>query len=81
LAPGSRVRRSLGFGGFSVAGPCHARPADQVADGDHEALARGVVASGAGVVGATQPVVRDIEELLEHHWVRHAREIPFCVPV
>jgi hypothetical protein len=66
---------------FSVASPHHARVVDQVTDGDHEALACGVVASGAGVVGAAEPVVRGIKEPLKHHWVRHAKEVPLHVPV
>jgi hypothetical protein len=36
-----------------------------------EALPRGIVASGAGVVGVAKPVVRGIEEPPEHHWVRY----------
>jgi hypothetical protein len=34
---------------------------------NHEALARWVVASDAGVVGVVELVVRGVEEPLEHH--------------
>jgi hypothetical protein len=50
--------------------------------GEHdEALPRGVVALGARVVGVAEPVVRGIEEPLDHHWLRHAGEVPLRVPV
>jgi hypothetical protein len=38
-----------------------------VIDYNHEALACWVVASGAGVVREAKPVVRGVEESLEHH--------------
>jgi hypothetical protein len=46
-----------------------------------EALPRGVVAPGAGVVGVAEPVVRGVKKPPEHHWVRHAGEVPLRVPV
>jgi hypothetical protein len=50
--------------------------------GDHdEALPRGVVAPDAGVVGVAEPVVRGVEEPLEHHRVQYAVEVPLRVPV
>jgi hypothetical protein len=81
LALGSGVCSSPDSGGFSVASPCHSCTIGQVTDGNHEALACGVVASGTGIVGAAKPVVRGIKEPLEHHWVRHAGEVPLCIPV
>jgi hypothetical protein len=36
----------------------------------------GIVATDAGGVRAAELVVRDVEEPLEHHWVRHTGEIP-----
>jgi hypothetical protein len=80
-APGPGVIRFLGLGGFSVASPRHVRSVRLVVDDHHEALTRGVVAPGAGVVGVAERVVRDVEEPLEHHRVRHAGEVPFCVPM
>jgi hypothetical protein len=47
----------------------------------HEALTRGVVAPGAGVVGVAEAVVRGVKEPPEHHQVRHAGEVPLRVPV
>jgi hypothetical protein len=32
-------------------------------------------------VGVAEPVVCGVEEPLEHHWVRHAGEVPLRVPV
>jgi hypothetical protein len=69
------------LGDFSVASLRHVRVISLVVDNHHEALMCQVVASGAGVVGAAEPVVRGIEESLEHHWVRHAGEVPLRVPV
>jgi hypothetical protein len=48
---------------------------------DHEALVCWVVACDAGVVEATELVVRDIEETLEHHRVWQAREVPLGIAV
>jgi hypothetical protein len=48
---------------------------------DHEALACWVVASDAGVVRATEPVVCGVEEVLEHYRVRHLGEVPLGIPV
>jgi hypothetical protein len=42
---------------------------------------RGVIAPGAGVIGVAEPVVRGVEELLEHHRIWHAGEVPLRVPV
>jgi hypothetical protein len=48
-----------------------------------EALLRGVVAPGAGVVGVAEPVVRDIEELPEHdvneHQVKFPMQLTTCL--
>jgi hypothetical protein len=73
---GSRVPR-----GFPVASPCCVRSVGLVIDDHHEALTRGVIAPGAGVVGVAEPVVHDVEEPLEHHRVRHAGEVPLRVPM
>jgi hypothetical protein len=81
LGPGFRGMLVPGFWGASVTSSLHARAVDQVANGDHEALARGVVAPGAGVVGAIKLVIRGVEEPLEHHWVWHAEEVPLSVPM
>jgi hypothetical protein len=58
-------------GVFSFANPRCIRSADHVAYAVHEVLAFGTVASGAGGVRVA-PVVRGVEEPLEHHWIRHA---------
>jgi hypothetical protein len=81
LALGSGIRQTPGFGGFSVARPRRVHAVGLVVDDHHKALARGVLAPGAGVVGAAKPVVRGIEESLEHHWVWHAGEVPLRVPM
>jgi hypothetical protein len=80
-ALGSGARSSLGPGDFPLAGPRSACVVHRDADGDHEALARGIVATGAGGVGVAEPVVRGVEEPLEHHRVWYTREVPLCVPV
>jgi hypothetical protein len=67
--------------GLSVASPCHVRAVRLVVDDHDEALTCGVVAPGAGVVEVAEPVVRDVEEPLERHRVRHAGEVPLRVPV
>jgi hypothetical protein len=67
--------------GFSIVGPRHVHAIGLVVDDHHEALTCGVIAPSAGVVGAAKPVVRDVEEPLEHHWVRHAGEVPLSVPM
>jgi hypothetical protein len=41
----------------------------------------GVIATGAGGVGAAEPVVCGVKKPLEHHWVRYTREVPLRVPV
>jgi hypothetical protein len=74
LAPGFR-------GAFSVASPRHVRVVRLVVDDHHEALTRGVVAPGAGVVGVAELVVDGVEEPLEHHRVRHAGEVPLRIPM
>jgi hypothetical protein len=80
-APDSGVRQPPGSGGFSVASTRRVCAIGLVVDDHHEALTCGVVATGDGVVGAAEPVVRGIEEPLEHHWVRHAGEVPLRVPM
>jgi hypothetical protein len=79
-----RVLRCVGFrvlGGFSVASPCHVRAIGLVVDDHHEALMRGVVASGVEVIGVAEPVVRGVEEPLEHYRVWHAGEVPLRAPM
>jgi hypothetical protein len=68
-------------GVFSFASPCRIRPAGHVADAAHEALSYGTVASGAGGVGVAEPVVRSVEEPLEHDRIWHTGEIPLRIPV
>jgi hypothetical protein len=68
-------------GNLSVAGFCRVRGVFLVIGKHDEALPRGVIAPGAGVVGVAEPVVRGIEKPPEHHWVRHAGEVPLRVPV
>jgi hypothetical protein len=48
-------------------------------DDDHKALARGVIAPDAGVIGTAEPVIRGVEESLEHHGVRYAGEFPLGI--
>jgi hypothetical protein len=49
---------------------------------DHDAaLLCGVVAPGAGVIGVAEPVVRGVEEPLEHHWVGDTGKVPLRVSV
>jgi hypothetical protein len=67
--PGSGAHSPLGLGGLSVASSRRACAVDHVTDGDHEALACGVIATSVGGVGAVEPVVREVEESLEHHRV------------
>jgi hypothetical protein len=81
LALGSGVRHFQVPGGFSVANPCRVRAVGLVIDDHHKAFARGVVAPDTGVVEVAEPVVRDIEKPLEHHWVWYAGEVPLCVPM
>jgi hypothetical protein len=69
------------LGRVSVASPCPIRVVDLVIDNNHEALACWVIASRAGVIGASEPVVRGVEEPLEHHWVRYTGEVPLDIPV
>jgi hypothetical protein len=69
------------LGRVSVASPCPIRVVDLVIDNNHEALACWVIASGTGVIGASEQVVRGVEEPLEHHWVRYAAEVPLSIPV
>jgi hypothetical protein len=61
-------------GVFSFARPCHIRPGCHVTDIAHAAFAFGPVASGAGGVRVAEPVVRGVEEPLEHHWIRHTKK-------
>jgi hypothetical protein len=69
------------LGGFSVGGSRRVRAVSLVVDDHYEALTCQVVASYAGVVGAAELVVRYVEQLLEHHWVRYVRKVPLHVPV
>jgi hypothetical protein len=80
LAPGSEARSLLGPVGLSVARSCQGCAVDVVTDGDHEAISCGVMTAGARGVRVAEPVVRGVEEMLEHHWVRHTREVPLHVP-
>jgi hypothetical protein len=76
------VRSSTRAGGnLSVASFCCVRGVCLIVGEYDEAFPRGIVASGAGVVGVAKPVVRGVEEPPEHHWVRHAGEVPLRVPV
>jgi hypothetical protein len=61
-------------GNLSVAGFCHVRGVRLIVGKHDEALPRGVVAPGAGVV-------RGVEKPPEHHWFRYAGEVPLRVPV
>jgi hypothetical protein len=63
-------------GNLSVARFCRVHGVCLVVGEYDEALPRGIVASGAGVVGVAKPVVRGVEEPPEHYWVRHTGEIP-----
>jgi hypothetical protein len=69
------------LGGFSVTSPYHVHAVGLVVDDHHKALTCGVIAPGARVVGAAEPVVRGVEELMEHHWVRHTGEVPLRIPM
>jgi hypothetical protein len=62
---------SLARGNLSVAGFCNVRGIRLVVGKHDEALLRGVVAPGAGVVGVAEPVVHDIEEPPEHDVNEH----------
>jgi hypothetical protein len=66
-APGSVVRWLPSSGGLLRRQPLRVRAVGLVVDDHHEALTCRVVASGAGVVGVAEPVVRGVEEPLEHH--------------
>jgi hypothetical protein len=57
-----------GPGNLFVACFCRVRGVRLVVGGYDEAFPRGIVDSGAGVVGVAKPVVRGVEESLEHHW-------------
>jgi hypothetical protein len=48
---------------------------------DHETLTCRIVAFDAGVVGAAEPVIHGVEELLEHHLVWYTGEVPLGIPV
>jgi hypothetical protein len=50
------------LGSVSVTSPCPVRIVGLVIDDNHEALACWVIASGAGVIGAAEQVVRGVEE-------------------
>jgi hypothetical protein len=70
-----------GRGNLSVAGFCRVHGVCLVVSEYDEALPRGVVGPDTRVVGVVEPVVRGVEEPPEHHWVRHAGEVPLCIPV
>jgi hypothetical protein len=80
LASGFEVHRSLNFGVFFVASSRRGA-VGLVVDDHHEALTCRVVASGAGVAGAAEPVVRSVEEPLEHHRVWYAGEVSLWIPI
>jgi hypothetical protein len=76
------VRSSSRVGeNFSVTGFRRVRGVRLIVGEHDEALPCGVVAPDTGVVRAAEPVIRGIEEPLEHHWVRHAGEVPLRVLV
>jgi hypothetical protein len=79
--PCSGIYQFPASGGLLCRQPLSVRAIGLVVDDHHEALTREVVPPSAGVVGAAEPVVRDVEEPLEHHWVQHAGEVPFRVPM
>jgi hypothetical protein len=80
LAPSPGWSGSRVEGDFSVASSCRVHAVRVVVDDHNEALMHGVVAPGAGVVGVVEPVIRGIEEPLEHHRFRHAGEVPHRIP-
>jgi hypothetical protein len=69
-----------GRGNLSVADFRRVRGVCLIVSEYDEALPRGVVAPGAGVVGVAEPVVCGVEKSPEHHRVRHAGEVPLRVP-
>jgi hypothetical protein len=79
-APGPGVVQFPGFGGL-LHRPRRVHAVRLVVDDHNKALACGIIAPDAGVVGVAEPVVRSIEEPLEYHRVRHAGEVPLRVPV
>jgi hypothetical protein len=79
LAPQPGAVRSQGRRNLSVAGTRRVGGICWVVGDYDAALPRGVIAPGAGVVGVAEPVVRGVEEPPEHHWVRHAGEVPLRV--
>jgi hypothetical protein len=81
LAPSLGVVQFPGSGGLLCRQPHCIRAVRLVVNDHNEALMRGVVAPGTGVVGVAEPVVRGVEEPLEHHRVRHAGEVQPRVPV
>jgi hypothetical protein len=81
LAPDPGAVQFPGRGNLSVASFCRVRGVCLVVGKHNEALPCGVVAPGAGVVGVAKLVVCGVEEPWEHHWVRHAGEVPLRVPV
>jgi hypothetical protein len=50
-------------------------------DDGYKTLARGVIASGAGVIRAAESVVSNVEEPLEHNRVWYAGEVSLSVSV
>jgi hypothetical protein len=72
---------SRAVGNLSVAGFCRVHGVRLVVGELDEALPRRVIAPGAGVIGVAELVVRGVNELPEHHWVRYAGEVPLHAPV
>jgi hypothetical protein len=60
---------------LSVAGAYHVGGVCWVVGNDDAALPHGIVAPSA----AAEPVVRGVEEPLEHYWVRHTGEVPLRI--
>jgi hypothetical protein len=79
-APRPGVVQFPGSEGLLCRRPC-VRAIRLVVDDHLEALTRGVVAPGAGVVRVAELVVCGVEEPLEHHRIQHAGEVPLRVPV
>jgi hypothetical protein len=70
-----------GWGNLSVTGFHRVRGVRLVVGEHDQALPRGVVAPGTGVVRVAELVVRGVEEPSEHHRVWHAGELPLRVPL
>jgi hypothetical protein len=57
------------------------RAAGVFVDDNDKTLTRGVIAPNAGVIGTAEPVVRGVEESMEHHGVWYTGEVPLGVAV